>query len=89
MKNDKPASIELKPSEPPDQGSDRLRTVADLAKQFSVSQSLVYQLVDAGKLPFIRIGNGRGTIRFDRADIAQYLKSRRINRTPINKPTQR
>ena len=74
-----------KPSEPPDP----LLRVADVARRFDISSSLVYQLVEAGELPFHRIGNGRGTLRFDPDDITEYLKSRRISKTPVGKSALR
>ena len=76
-------------SELPDHHPDQLLTVADVAGQLNISPSLLYQMLDGGKLPFLRIGNGRGTIRFDRADVAEYLKSRRISKTPVSKSTLR
>jgi len=53
----------------------RLLTVADVADWLSVSASLVYQLVESGKLPVYRIGNGRGAIRFRPEDVDSYLNS--------------
>ena len=57
-------------SEPPP-----LLTVADLSHRLQMSASLVYQLVEAGKLPVHRIGNGRGTSRFRPKDVEQYIDS--------------
>jgi excisionase family DNA binding protein len=56
----------------------RLLTVAEVAQWLSVSSSLVYQLVESGKLPIYRIGNGRGAIRFRPEDIEAYLDGCRI-----------
>ena len=53
----------------------RMLTVTDVAQWLSVSSSLVYQLVEAGKLPVYRIGNGRGAIRFQPQDISDYIES--------------
>ncbi len=53
----------------------RLLTVSDVAQWLSVSPSLVYQLVDAGKLIVYRVGNGRGAIRFRPDDVEAYLAS--------------
>lgn len=53
----------------------RMLTVTDVAQWLSVSSSLVYQLVESGKLPVYRIGNGRGAIRFQTHDINQYIES--------------
>lgn len=60
-----------------------LLTVADVAKWLTVSSSLVYQLVESGKLPVYRIGNGRGSIRFRPEDIEGYLNTCRSERMPV------
>ena len=51
-----------------------LMTVKEVAHRLRVSASLVYQLVDAGKLACHRIGNGRGAIRIRPDDLANYLQ---------------
>lgn len=61
--------------------SNRLLTVADVANWLNISGSLVYQLVESGKIPVIRIGNGRGAIRFESRDIAVYIESCRLEKT--------
>ncbi len=61
----------------------RLLTVADVAEWLSISSSLVYQLVEAGKLPVHRIGNGRGAIRFQAEDIDAYLSECRSQHVPV------
>ena len=61
----------------------RLLTVADVAEWLSISCSLVYQLVESGKLPVHRIGNGRGAIRFQAADIEAYLNDCRSQHIPV------
>jgi len=53
--------------------SDRMLTVSDVAERLSVSSSLVYQLVESGKLSHHRIGTGRGTIRISESDLKSYL----------------
>lgn len=63
-----------------------LLTVAEVAKWLSISSSLVYQLVDSGRLPVVRIGNGRGAIRFQPGDIADYIESCRSQAEPIKTP---
>jgi excisionase family DNA binding protein len=68
-------------SKKPDQPN-RLMTVADVAGWLSVSNSLVYQLVESGKLPIYRIGNRRGAIRFRPEDIEAYLKACRSENAP-------
>lgn len=64
-----------------------LLTVADVAEWLNVSPSLVYQLVDSGKLPVVRVGNGRGAIRFQTSDVEAYLAASRVQRVkPQAKP---
>lgn len=57
-----------------------LLTVKAVAERLSVSTSLVYQLVESGKLPVHRIGNGRGAIRFSPQDIETYLEECRVEK---------
>lgn len=38
-------------------------TILDISARWGVSKSVVYQLVAAGRLPALRIGAARGTIR--------------------------
>jgi excisionase family DNA binding protein len=52
-----------------------LMTVKEVARRLRVSASLVYQLVDCGRLGCHRIGNGRGAIRIRPEDVASYLQS--------------
>ena len=67
----------------------RLLDVADVADLLSISQSLVYQLVESGKIPFLRIGNGRGSIRFQSADVTAYLNSCRVEKVDPKSPAIR
>lgn len=50
-------------------------TVSQVAARMAVSPSLVYQLIDSGKLGHHRIGNGRGTIRVSESDLEAYLSA--------------
>ena len=52
-----------------------LLTVKEVARRLRVSASLVYQLVDSGKLGCHRIGNGRGAIRIRPDDVDTYLRT--------------
>ena len=64
-------------------------TVRDVASQLRVSPSLVYQLVETGKLACHRIGTGRGAIRISLTDLEAYLRDCRSERqTPIPKPSR-
>jgi len=50
-------------------------TVEQAADQLQVSKSIVYSLIEAGKIACHRIGLGRGTIRMSQDDLDQYLES--------------
>jgi excisionase family DNA binding protein len=52
-----------------------LMTVREVAAILRVSPSLVYRLVDAGKIGSFRIGKGRGAIRISRDSVNQFLAS--------------
>lgn len=65
--------------------SKSLLTVTDVADWLSVSASLVYQIVESGKLPVYRIGNGRGAIRFRPEDVETYLNECRTEKIPQKK----
>lgn len=67
-----------------------LLTVSEVSGWLNISASLVYQLVDLGKLPVHRIGNGRGAIRFRQEDIEEYLEaSRSENVVQVREPSVR
>lgn len=53
------------------------REVADLLR---VSIGCIYSLVDRGLLPCLRIGIGRGTLRFTEDDVRSYLTQARKGR---------
>lgn len=64
----------------------RMFTVREVATRLRVSPSLVYQLVEAGKLACHRIGTGRGAIRISLLDLEAYLQECRSERhTPMPK----
>ncbi|MEZ6063932.1 MAG: helix-turn-helix domain-containing protein [Planctomycetaceae bacterium] len=50
-------------------------TVEGAANYLQVSRSIIYALIEAGKLACHRIGLGRGTIRISQHDIEAYLES--------------
>ena len=53
--------------------NDLFLTVSAVAERLSVSASLVYQMIESGKLAHHRIGTGRGTIRISETDLESYL----------------
>ena len=58
-----------------------LTSLKKLAEQWEVSESLLYQLVEKGKLSCVRIGAGRGVIRFRKSDIDEYLRNAEARKT--------
>lgn len=58
----------------------RLLTPAEAAEALNVSRSLVYQLVETGKLPCHRIGKGRGAIRLSEHDLLDFLSENRVSK---------
>jgi len=65
----------------------QLLTVREVSTRLRVSPSLVYQLVEAGKLACHRIGTGRGAIRVSSSDLEAYLQGCRSERqAPTPKP---
>ena len=59
-------------------------TVEQAASRMKVSRSLVYSLIDAGKLVCHRIGIGRGTIRLSPTDLEDFI--RRCRKPDATKP---
>ena len=66
----------------------KLLTVRDVAELLQLSESSVYAMAATGVLPHLRVGNGRGTIRFRQEDIAQFLESCQAAQAP-QPPKQR
>lgn len=64
-------------------------TVSDVARRLQFNPATVYRLVDSGRLPHHRVGNGRGAIRISEDDLALYLASCRFqeSRTTAKAPT--
>jgi excisionase family DNA binding protein len=60
---------------------DELLTVDQVAKQLQVTTKQVYKLIQDGRLVATNIGGeGRGTYRISRADLNNFLQSRRTKR---------
>ena len=58
----------------------QLLSVSEAAQFLKISQSLVYSLIERGKLAHYRLGLGRGGIRISQADLFQYLDSKRVGK---------
>jgi len=69
-----------------------LLTVEQAAAHLQVSRSIVYSLIECGKLACHRIGLKRGTIRIAVADLDAYLESCRqgecVEEPPIPRRTK-
>ncbi len=63
--------------------------VSQVAERLSVSESIVYALIDAGRLACHRIGVGRGTIRVSTEDLDAYLASCRVEKGEEPRPAPR
>lgn len=70
-----------------DQTSPPLLTIEQAAEQLQVSRSILYSLIDRGKLACHRVGIGRGTIRIAPSDLEAYLEScrhaERVEEPPV------
>lgn len=55
----------------------KLMTVADVAEILSVSESLVYELLKQGELPYVPVGTSKA-YRFDPEDITSYIRRRKV-----------
>jgi excisionase family DNA binding protein len=67
-------------------GTDTLLTVREVAALLRLSESCVYTMTAAGQLPHLRVGNGRGSIRFLREDIDRFLSGCRTAPLPAPPP---
>lgn len=57
-----------------------LLTVRDVSQVLQVSVASVYAMVAEGKIAFLRVGTGRGSIRIDQRDLDEYLSTCRSER---------
>ncbi|MBP2341096.1 excisionase family DNA binding protein [Saccharothrix coeruleofusca] len=55
--------------------TEELVLVGEFAKELDVHPSTVYRAISDGRLPALRIGNGRGTLRLQRTDCDEYRKA--------------
>ena len=55
-----------------------MHKVSQVAEKLNVSESIVYALIDSGRLACHRIGMGRGTIRISTDDLDAFLASCRV-----------
>jgi excisionase family DNA binding protein len=55
-----------------------LLTIKEAAERLSVRPSTVYALCARRKLPHVRVGLARGTIRIDESDLAAFVESCKV-----------
>jgi len=55
----------------------QMLTVAEVADALRVGRSTAYQLIDVGKIPSVKIGSGRGTIRVLLEDLRAFVENAR------------
>ncbi len=68
---------------------DKLLTVNDVAQRLQVSTQCVYSMVARGKLAHVRVGIGRGTIRFLQHDLDTFIHEHRNEKNeddPVSRP---
>jgi len=67
-----------------------LLTVKEVAMRLKMSPSLVYRLIEHGKLCCHRVGSGRGRIRISENDLDVFLsKCRQDQQDVVKKPRRR
>lgn len=54
--------------------ADEMLLVSEVAKQIRVTKSTIHRLIDAGVLPALRVGIGKGAIRIRRTAWEAYLE---------------
>ena len=63
----------------------KLLTVRESASRLGCSEALVYLLCSQRKLPHVRLGTGRGTIRIPEEELEAFLKNCRIDAHSLSK----
>ena len=63
----------------------KLLTVRGSAARFGCSEALMYLLCAERRLPHVRLGIGRGTIRIAEGDVNECVKNSRIDAHSLTK----
>ena len=67
----------------------QLLKVKEVAEALRVSASLVYALIESGRLPACRVGRGRGSVRVLADDLTAYIKGSRVQVGEATRPRPR
>lgn len=67
----------------------QLLKVKEVADALRVSASLVYSLIESGRLPACRVGRGRGSVRVLAEDLTNYIESSRVQVGEAARPRPR
>lgn len=62
--------------------ANQLLRVKDVAERLNVHLCTAYELIHEGKLPFLRVGSGRGTIRVRPADLERFIQDSMESQAP-------
>ncbi len=61
----------------------RLLTVEQVALYLGKTKFAIYNMVNRGQLPYIKMGNGKNcALRFDAQEIQELIDSRRVQKFP-------
>ena len=58
-------------------------TIIEVAKHLKCSPALIYALCKEGRLPHLRLGLGRGTIRVQAEDLETFKRECRVQLHPL------
>jgi len=67
----------------------QLLKVKEVAEALRVSASLVYALIESGRLPACRVGRGRGAVRVLVDDLTAYIEGSRVQVGEATRPRPR
>ena len=60
----------------------QLLMAEDVAHTLNLTRQHVYVLAASGQLPSIKLGGGRGSVRFDREDVERFIRAHRRGEVP-------
>ena len=63
---------------------EKLLKIKEAAKLLNINGVTLYQMVDRGEIPHLRMGKGNRTIRFEPAVIDEWLKGKAVTEGETN-----